>query len=174
MHPLAEAYPRPGEKPTPGRYGSTEPMTLANGMTLICRVKPGRADAIRQAGLAVAKAVAADPNALATLRLHYVRWILFDNDTRFIYMAVFDTDFDKYSEDVLDLFKKHGLTPLFAECEGFPEDWKDNYAAFAAFARENQAPSFAEYAEYPNVTNIEVVKALTVKSDLSTMLDQMQ
>jgi hypothetical protein len=174
MHPLAEAYPRPGEKPEPGRYGSTLPMTLANGMMLICRVKPGHADSIRQSGLAIAKAVEANPNILAVLRLHYVRWILFDDDTRFIYCAIFDTDFDKYIEDVLDLFKKYGLTPLFAGCEGFPEDWKENYAAFAVWARQVQAPSFAEYAEYPNVTNIEVVKALAVKQSLGVMLDQMQ
>jgi hypothetical protein len=174
VHPLAEGYPRPNEKVEPGRYGSTLPMTLANGMTLICRVKPGHADTIRKSGLAVATAVEADPDVLAVLRLHYARWILFDDDTRFIYMAIFDTNFDKYVEDVLDLFKSKGLTPRFAGCEGFPEDWKENYSAFAAWARQVQAPSFAEYAEYPNVTNVEVVKALKVKNALSTMLDQMQ
>jgi hypothetical protein len=54
-------------------------------------------------------------------------------------MAIFDTDFDKYVEDVLTLFKRvesAGVIPLFAYMEGFPEDWKENPAAFVKWARE--------------------------------------
>ena len=38
---------------------------------------------------------------LAPLKLHYLRWVLFDNDTRFMYQGIFDTDFDKYTEDAI-------------------------------------------------------------------------
>lgn len=116
-------------------------------------------------------------HALAVLRLRYVRWLLFDNDSRFIYMAIFDTDFDKYAEDVLTLFKQTagmGVVPLFEYMEGLPEDWKENTAAFVEWCRRVHVPSFAEYAEYPDVTGDEVVKALKVKDALSTMLDQIQ
>lgn len=72
------------------------------------------------------------------------------------------------------LFKATGITTIFEQLEGFPADWRENPAAFAAFCREHQAPSFMEYAEYPDVTSTEVIKALRVKGALSDMLDQMQ
>ena len=95
-----------------------------------------------------------------------MRRALFDDDTRIIYMAIFDTDFDKYVEDVLTLFKRAesaGVIPLFAYMEGSPQDWKENPAAFAKWAREVNVPSFVESAKYPDTTGVEVVKALMVK-----------
>jgi hypothetical protein len=174
MKPIALAYPRDDVKIEQGRYGSMMPMTVANGFTLICRVKPGSADAIRAAGRRLEEAVKNDPEVLAVLRLHFLRWVLFDNDTRFIYFGVFDTDFDKYVEDAVMLFKRLGLNTMFEYLEGFPEDWRENPASFAKYAREHQVQSFVEYAEYPNVTGVEVVKALKVKQGLTEVLDQLQ
>jgi len=174
IKPTAVALPRPNEKIEPGRYGSMMPVTPANGFTLICKVKPGSGDAIRAYGARLEKAIQENPYALAPLRLHFLRWILFDNDTRFIYLGIFDTDFDKYVEDAVMLFKQTGLNTVFEYLEGFPEDWRDNPAAFAKYCRDHQCPSFAEYAEYPGVTGVEVVKALKVKQSLSDMLDKMQ
>ncbi len=174
MEPLAVALPRPDEKAEPGRYGSMMPVTPANGFTLIANVKPGHADKIREYGRRLQEAVQADAHVLAPLRLHYLRWVLFDNDTRFMYIGIFDTDFDKYVEDAVMLFNQTGLATIFEQLEGFPEDWRTNPAAFAEYAREHQCPSFMEYAEYPGVTATEVVKALEVKQSFSDMLDQMQ
>jgi hypothetical protein len=95
-----------------------------------------------------------------------VRGALFDDDPPFMYMATFDTDFDKYVEDVATLFKRAesaGVIPLFACMEGSPQDWKENPAAFAKWARELNVPSSVEYAKYPDTTGVEVVKALMVK-----------
>jgi hypothetical protein len=91
-----------------------------------------------------------------------------------MYIGIFDTDFDKYVDDAVMLFKQSGITTVFEQLEGFPKDWRENPAAFAKFAREHQAPSFMEYGEYPGVTGVEVIKALKVKAALSDMLDQMQ
>lgn len=174
MQPIAMAYPREDVQVQQGRYGSIMPVTPANGFTLICRTKPGSGDAIRAYGVRLEEAIKSAPDALAILRLHYLRWILFDDDSRFIYMGIFDTDFDKYVEDAVMLFKSLGINTVFEYLVGFPEDWRENPAAFARFAREHQAVSFAEYAEYPNVTAVEVVKALKVKQGLSEVLDQLQ
>ena len=174
MKPVAFALPRKDEKAEPGMYGSPMPKTPANGFTIIAKVKPGCAPTIRAYGSSVEKAITENPDVLAQLRLHYLRWVLFDNDTRFMYIGIFDTDFDKYVDDAVMLFKQSGITTVFEQLEGFPSDWRENPAAFAKFAREHQAPSFMEYAEYPEVTGVEVVKALKVKQALSDMLDQMQ
>ena len=56
----------------------------------------------------------------------------------------------------------------------FPEDWKENTAAFVKFVREHQVSSFLEYGEYPYVSADEIKKALKLKASFSDMLDQMQ
>ena len=51
---------------------------------------------------------------LAVLKLHYLRWVLFPikGETYFMYQGIFDTDFDKYTEDAVAIFAvrpQHGL-----------------------------------------------------------------
>ena len=176
--PAAMAIPKEGYfKLEQGRYGPVYPRTPANyGFTVVAKVKPGREDAVREYGKTIEQAVKGDPTVLAPLRLHYLRWVLFDvgSGLHFMYQGIFDTDFDKYLEDAVALFIKTGITTVFTNLEGWPEDWRTNLPAVIKFFRDNQKPSFLEYGEYPYVTADEVKKALRVKSSLSTMLDQMQ
>ena len=113
--PAAVALPKEGYfNMQQGRYGPVFPKTPAcYGFTIICRVKPGRAEAIREHGRNLAKAVQDSPHVLSILKLHYLRWQLFDNDTRFMYQGIFDTDFDKYTEDAVDLFSITGIDYCF-------------------------------------------------------------
>ena len=110
------------------------------------------------------------------LKLHYLRWQLFNigDDLYFQYQGIFDTDFDKYTEDAVMLFSQSGIATTFENLEGFPEDWRDRPEGFVQFVREHHVPSFLEYGEYPYVTADEIKKALTLKTAFSTMLDQMQ
>ena len=176
--PAAMAIPKEGYFTLEqGRYGPLFPKTPANyGFTLIAKVKPGREETIRAYGKTIENAIAANPFALAPLRLHYLRWVLFNigGEPYFIYQGIFDTDFDKYTEDAVALFTSLGVSTTFENLEGFPMDWKTNAPAFVKFVREHQCPSFLEYGEYPFVTADEIKKALKVKASLSSMLDQMQ
>jgi hypothetical protein len=176
--PQAMAIPESGyfeyEK---GNYGPIFPRTPAcYGFTIIAKMKPGREPAMRVYADAVEKAMQADPAFLAPLKLHYLKWVLFDigNDKYFMYQGIFDTDFDKYTDDAVALFSKSGLNTVFENLEGFPEDWKTNIPAFIKFVREHHRPSFMEYGEYPFVSADEIKKALKVKKALGDMLDQMQ
>ena len=160
-----------------GRYGPIFPRTPANyGFTIIAKVQPGREQIVRDYGKTIEALVKADPHVGAPLKLHYLRWVLFDtgNGMHFMYQGIFDTDFDKYLEDAIALFLKTGIITVFANLEGWPEDWKTNLQAVIKFFRDHQRPSFLEYGEYPYVTADEVKKALRVKGALSLMLDQMQ
>lgn len=160
-----------------GNYGPTFPRTPAcYGFTIIAKLKPGREPQMRQYADTVEKALKADPSFLAALKLHYLKWVLFDinKETYFMYQGIFDTDFDKYTDDAVALFTKGGLSTAFENLEGFPEDWKTNIPAFIKFVREHHRPSFMEYGEYPYVTADEIKKALRTKKALGEMLDQMQ
>lgn len=178
--PAAKAIPKGGFDPEhveQGRYGPIFPKSPAcHGFTIIAKIKAGREQVIRDYGKTIERSVAEQPDCLAVLQLHYLRWVLFDikGETYFMYQGIFDTDFDKYTEDAVELFRSLGLRTVFENLEGFPEDWQTNPAAFIKFVREHQCPSFLEYAEYPYVSATEIKKALQLKAAFSTMLDQMQ
>ena len=178
--PAAMAIPKGGffpDKVEQGRYGPVFPRTPAcYGFSIIAKIIPGREEVFREYGRNIEKAVAATPDVLAVLKLHYLRWNLFEikGDTYFQYMGIFDTDFDKYTEDAIALFSATGITTVFENLEGFPKDWKTNAPAFIQFVREHHQPSFLEYGEYPFVTVEEIKKALRLKAAFENMLDQMQ
>jgi hypothetical protein len=176
--PKAIALPKEGYfRKEEGRYGPIFPKTPANyGFTVIVKVKEGREEAIREYGNTIEAAVKGSPNVLAPLKLHYLRWVLFDvgSGLHFMYQGIFDTDFDKYMEDAIALFNLTGVTTVFVNLEGFPEDWKTNINAVVDFFRKHQCPSFLEYGEYPYVSAEEIKKALTLKASFENMLDQMQ
>ena len=176
--PAAVAIPKEGYfKLENGRFGPLFPRTPANyGFTIIAKVKPGKEETVRAYGKTIEKAIADLPTALAVLKLHYLKWVLFDigGATYFMYQGIFDTDFDKYTEDAVALFSQYGLTTVFENLEGFPTDWKTNVPAFVEFVRKHHRPSFLEYAEVPYVSVDEIKKALRLKQQFASMLDQMQ
>ncbi len=160
-----------------GRYGPTFPRTPAcYGFTIIAKIKPGTEQEIREYGKTIEEAVDKTPEVLAPLQLHYLRWVLFDvgGDKYFMYQGIFDTDFDKYTEDAIALFTASGITTIFTKLEGFPDDWKTNAPAFIKFVRDHQRPSFLEYGEYPYVSAGEIKKALRMKHAFFVMLDESQ
>jgi len=177
--PWAMAIPKGGYfgDETQGRYGPIFHRTPScYGFSVMAPIIPGREEAFYEYGRNIEKAVAEQPDCLAVLRLHYLRWVLFPikGDTYFMYQGIFDTDFDKYTEDAVQLFIQLGVNTVFEQLQNFPTDWKTNPASFVKFVREHQCPSFLEYGEYPFVSADEVKKALKVKAALSEALDQMQ
>jgi hypothetical protein len=176
--PAAMAIPKEGFfQLEQGRYGPIYPKSPAcYGFTIIAKIKPGREEAIRTYGKKIEDTITGLPDGLAVLKLHYLRWVLFDigTDTYFMYQGIFDTDFDKYTEDAVALFSKYGINTVFENLEGFPMDWKTNTPAFIEFVRKHQRPSFLEYGEYPYVSADEIKKALRLKAAFSQMLDEMQ
>ena len=112
----------------------------------------GREEAIRAYGKTIEETIAASPEVLAPLKLHYLRWVLFDIGVGpdFMYQGIFDTDFDKYTEDAVALFSadghQHGLRePRRAS----PRTGRRTRRRSSKFVREHQCPSFLEYGEYP-------------------------
>jgi hypothetical protein len=178
LKPAAVAIPKEGYfELVEGSHGPIFPKTPANyGFSILAKVKPGREAAIREYGKTIEAAVRDNPEVLAPLKLHYLRWLLFPigNDTYFMYQGIFDTDFDKYLDDAVALFMSTGLTTAFVNLEDFPEDWQGNVPMWNKFFREHQVPSFLEYAEYPYVSADEIKKALRLKASLTTALDQLQ
>ena len=127
--PKAMAIPKEGYFTLEqGRYGPTYPRTPAcHGFTIIAKIKPGTEEEIRAYGTRIENTIDASPHALAPLHLHYLRWVLFDigPDKYFMYQGIFDTDFDKYTEDAIELFSATGVNTIFEKLEGFPDGLED-------------------------------------------------
>lgn len=160
-----------------GRFGPVFPRTPLNyGFTIIAKIKPGTEENFHRYARNIEAAVAQTPDVLDVLKLHTLKWALFELEgtTYFMYQGVFDTDFDKYTEDAVEIFSATGINTVFENLEGFPEDWKSNPDAFIRFVRAHHRPSFMEYCEYSYVSAKEVRSALAVKSGLADVLDNMQ
>jgi hypothetical protein len=177
IKPQAMAIPKETTHLAKGKYGPIFPKTPAcYGFTVIAKIIPGREPVFYQYAQNIEKTLVSQPDYLAPLKLHYLRWVLFPikGETYFMYQGIFDTDFDKYTEDAVALFNNAGISTVFENLEGFPKDWRTNPDAFVQFVREHQCPSFLEYAEYPFFSADEIKKALKIKSAVSEMLDQLQ
>ena len=177
IKPQAMAMPKDTSTLKQGKYGPIYPKSPAcHGFTIIAKIIPGREDVFYQYAQNIEAAVADLPDCLAPLKLHYLRWVLFpiNGETYFLYQGVFDTDFEKYTEDAVMLFTTLGVKTVFENLEGFPTDWQTNPEAFIKFVREHQCPSFLEYGEYPYVSADEIKKAINMKNAFTGMLDQLQ
>jgi hypothetical protein len=168
--PAAMAIPKGGffeDKVEQGRYGPIFPKSPAcYGFSILAKVIPGREEVFYRYAQDIEKTVAEQPDCLAVLKLHYLRWVLLPikGETYFMYQGIFDTDFDKYTEDAITLFGATGLRTVFENLEGFPVDWQTNAPAFIKFVRDHQCPSFLEYAEYPYVSADEIKKGAQAES----------
>ena len=124
--PAAMAIPKGGyfqDKIEQGRYGPIFPKTPAcYGFSIVAKIIPGREDVFYKYAKSIEKTIAAQPDALAVLQLHYLRWVLFPikGDTYFMYQGIFDTDFDKYTEDAVTLFWNHGSADSVRKSGGLP------------------------------------------------------
>ena len=80
--PAAMAIPKGGyskDKVEQGRYGPIFPKTPAcYGFSIIAKIIPGREPVFYEYAKNIEKAVADQPDVLAVLKLHYLRWNLFD------------------------------------------------------------------------------------------------
>ena len=177
--PAAMAIPKEGYfEEERGRYGPIFPGRPAcYGFSIIAKVKEGREDVVRAYGKTIEETIAASPEALAPLQVALPAVDLFDvgSGLHFQYMGIFDTDFDKYTEDAVaavqrDRHHDH-LHPI---SKGSPRIGRRTRRRSSSSSAITRCPSFLEYGEYPYVTADEIKKALRLKAAFSDMLDQMQ
>ena len=179
--PAAMAIPKGGyfqDKLEQGRYGPIFPRTPAcYGFSILAKIIPGREDVFYKYAKSIEETITAQPDALAVLQLHYLRWVLFPikGDTYFMYQGIFDTDFDKYTEDAVTLFGITGLRTVFENLE-WTSRWTGRrmlLPSSSLFVIIN-APASSSMLNIPMRAPPKSKKFLKLKAAFSTMLDQMQ
>ena len=143
----------------------------APGCTVMVEFAPGMGEKVR----ANMRAFFNHPNLIDVIdgvgTIHYARWILYDNDTKFLYSVIFDGDFDKYWADFLPYFQKYRVPPVFTLAKDWPADAFTNLESFQKFFRDHQVDSLAEYGAFGGATMHEVRKALRVNAAFQKVLD---
>ena len=178
--PAAMAIPKGGFDPATaqkGRYGPIFPKSPAcYGFSIIAKIIPGREQVFYEYAKNIEKAVAGQPDVLAVLKLHYLRWNLFDikGETYFQYMGIFDTDFDKYTEDAVAIFAATGINTVFENLEGFPKDWKTNPAGIHQICPRPSSPELPGIRRIPLCERRRDQESAQAQGGFSSMLDQMQ
>ena len=154
--PAAMAIPKGGyfgDKIEQGRYGPIFPKTPAGyGFSVLAKIIPGREEVFYKYAKTIEETIAAQPDALAVLQLHYLRWVLFpiNGETYFMYQGIFDTDFDKYTEDAVKIFSATGLRTVFENLRGFSDGLADQPRCV------HQVRSRSSMPELPRICRISI------------------
>ncbi len=146
--PAAMAIPKGGffeDKVEQGRYGPIFPKTPAcYGFSIVAKIIPGREERFYEHARTIEKTIAEQPDALAVLKLHYLRWLLFPikGETYFMYQGIFDTDFDKYTEDAVALFSATGIFDSLRKSRRIPEGLEDQSGVLRDIRSRASMPEF--------------------------------
>ena len=142
--------------------------------SLVFDVKPGHADAVREALTALQNSPGYRPGDynLPIGTIHEARFVLFDDDTRLLFATSFDGPWDAYMDDfftsgpTLQLFDV-----IFRHVEGY--DGLPNLAALKKFITGAQETAAAYARNYPGTAK-EIRKAERVNRAFQQVLDSPQ
>jgi hypothetical protein len=137
--------------------------------SLFFRVKPGHADAIREALRALQKSPGYRPGDydLPIATIHEARFVLFDGDTRLLFATSFDGPWDAYMEDFASK-PLHLFDAIFRHVEGY--EGLPDLAAVKGFIVSAQVTASA-YARNYGGTVKEIRKAERVNVAFQQVLD---
>ena len=152
----------------PKRPGSTD--GVCTEFTVFTRIKPGHADQLRellseeQRGISVG-----DRPALHEIgTLHDARYVIFDDDTRFMFASVFDGSWDDYIDDFAKTAVGAQFDRVFAHSEGFPGVKDPNVKDW--FAAQQEA-ALIFISSYPDLTVKQIWKDQSVNEAFQAVLD---
>lgn len=138
----------------------------ATELTIIAPLKVGGAERLRKK----MSDTFGDPNQKLVDRIgtiHDMRYVIFDNDTRFLFTSTFDGAWDPYIDDFATKIPDT-IDMLFEEIEGFPgirspgiKDWIVKHQVTATYF----------YSAYPSSSVRDVWKAMKIKGGLDVLLD---
>ncbi|MEK6439472.1 hypothetical protein [Pseudonocardia sp. T1-2H] len=157
-----------GQSTQPERPGLTD--GVAGEFTVFTTINPGYADQLRQVLTEIMRGLSGGERpALHEIgTLHDARYVIFDDDTRFMFASVFDGSWDTYIDDFATTAVGAQFDRVFAHSEGFPgikdpgvKDW------FVA----HQAPALAFVSSYPDLTVKQIWKDQRVNEAFQAVLD---
>ena len=139
--------------------------------TIIAKVKPGHEGAMREIAKTRPTEISGknEDRVVAVGTVHDYRWVLFDNDTRIMFMSNFDGEWDQYIDDFFATgIVREGFDVVLSHCEGYdvsaPDSVKKDW-----FQAQTQEAAYYMRA-YPGSVK-EIWKALELQKAFQDTLD---
>ena len=136
---------------------------VVSELTTIFTVKPGHAEQLR----------AADLKVVRKSGLRDVRLVLVDDDRRLLLMTTFETDWDPYIDDAINITGVENWMDLLQHVGEAPGGAlsKGNTAVPKQVLQANQVPAAAYWNALPDRTMPEIEKALRLQQAFDRVLD---
>jgi hypothetical protein len=136
-----------------------EDVVAQNQLTVITAVPEGQADRVRAVLLAIdsyAKRLSPDGSLIGISTIHFVRWLLLDNDRRLMLVSDYDGSWEAYIDEFAELILS-GLEAIWETADGFPPGGARDLPAFKQFLRDGQVPAEVFFSAYPEETVLNII-----------------
>ena len=151
----------------PKRPGLTD--GVCGEFTVMVKIKPGRADALRETLTEFQTHDAQGRKAQREIgTVHSARTVIFDDDTRVMFASVFDGSWDTYIDDFGKTAIGAAFERLFSNTEGFPGMNDPNVKEWFV---AHQVPALHFKSSYPDLTTLQIWKNQRVNEAFQEVLD---
>jgi len=174
--PRADGDEIPPAFPTPPTF--REDVITQNQLTLVTVVNPQQVHRVKAVMASIdsyAKRLAPAGSLIGISTIHFVRWLLVDDDRRLIMLSDYDGSWENYIDEFAEMILS-GLDAIWESSFGFPPDGARDLPAFKRFLRAHQVPAEVFFSAYPDQTvlnlsnNLKLARAIESASTPLTEL----
>jgi hypothetical protein len=136
-----------------------EDVVTQNQLTLVTVLQPGharRVGAVMAAIDSYAKRLAPSGSLIGISTIHFVKWLIIDNDRRLLMISDYDGSWESYIDEFAEMILS-GLDAIWGTAYGYPPDGARDLPAFKRFLRSHQVPSEVFFSAYPDQTVLNIV-----------------
>ena len=134
-----------------------EDVVTQNQLTLVTMVDPQHVDRVKAVMAAIdsCEAPRAARFLIGVSTIHFVRWLLIDEDSRLILLSEYDGSWENYIGEFAEMILS-GLDAIWETSFGYPPDGARDLPAFKRFLRAHQVPAEVFFSAYPDATTLNV------------------
>ena len=155
-----------------------EDVIVQNQLTLVTVVDPEHVHRVKAVMAAIdsyAKRLAPPGSLIGISTIHFVRWLLVDDDRRLVMLSDYDGSWENYIDEFAEMILS-GLDAIWETSFGYPPDGARDLPAFKRFLRSHQVPAEVFFSAYPDQTilnladNLRLARAMDTASEPLTKL----
>jgi hypothetical protein len=147
-----------------------EDVVTQNQLTLITEVDPRYVDRVKAVMSAIdsyAKRLSPPGSLIGISTIHFVRWLLIDDDKRLMMLSDYDGSWESYIDEFAEMILS-GLDAIWETSFGYPADGARDLPAFKRFLRTHQVASEVFFSAYPDATILNIANDLSLYRDRAT------
>jgi len=139
-----------------------EDVVTQNQLTLVTVVNPEHVDRVKAVMAAIdsyAKRLSTPGSLIGVGTIHFVRWLLIDDNRRLVLLSDYDGSWENYIAEFAEMILS-GLDAIWETSFGYPPDGARDLPAFKRFLRAHQVPAEMFYSAYPDATTLNIAAAI--------------